>query len=214
MWRLSWATGKVVASDHPLLKAVLAVNETRAGDAVELLVNRLGDLAGRSVAVLGAAFEGGTDDVRASPGLRLVDSLLALDVSTVIFDPLVPAASLAEYVAAERGWRAVWLTLWRPPMPASSRRTRPSLRPWQRSGARRAVPNTSCRRSAVPRPVGLRRLYRAVGRGRVRSILATGGRAFESCDSGGWVRHADRRRERSQTETDGGDRRSADPGTS
>ena len=33
-------------------------------------------LDGRSVAVLGVAFKGGTDDLRASPGLRIVDRLL------------------------------------------------------------------------------------------------------------------------------------------
>lgn len=83
----------------PLLKAVLSVNDKQAERVVDLLEQRLGDLAGRSVAVLGAAFKGGTDDVRASPGLRVLDRLLERGVETVIFDPLVSASALGEYVA-------------------------------------------------------------------------------------------------------------------
>jgi len=84
---------------HPLLEAVLAVNETQSGRVVELLERRLGKLEGRSVAVLGAAFKGGTDDVRISPGLRVLDRLLERGVRATIYDPLVRASALQDYVA-------------------------------------------------------------------------------------------------------------------
>jgi UDPglucose 6-dehydrogenase len=85
--------------EHPLLEAVLAVNETQSDRVVDLLERRLGELEGRSVTVLGAAFKGGTDDVRASPGLRIIDRLLERGVRATIFDPLVPASALEDYAA-------------------------------------------------------------------------------------------------------------------
>jgi UDPglucose 6-dehydrogenase len=87
--------------EHPLLKAVLAVNETQPDRIVDLLERRLGNLEGRSVAVLGVAFKEGTDDVRASPGLRILDGLLERRVRATVFDPLVTAAALTGY--ATRG---------------------------------------------------------------------------------------------------------------
>jgi UDPglucose 6-dehydrogenase len=85
--------------EHPLLAAVLAVNETQPGRVVELLEQRVGNLEGRSIAVLGAAFKGGTDDVRASPGLKVVDRLLDRGARVTVYDPLVLASALTSYTA-------------------------------------------------------------------------------------------------------------------
>ena len=84
---------------HPLLEGVLAVNETQPGHVVDLLEQRLGVLRGRPVAVLGVAFKGGTDDLRAAPGLHILDGLLHRGANAVVFDPLVPPTALAEYAA-------------------------------------------------------------------------------------------------------------------
>ena len=89
--------------DHRLLEAVLAVNETQPDHVVDLLERRLERLEGRSVAVLGVAFKGGTDDLRASPGLRILDRLLERGVQASVFDPLVPASALTSY--ADQGVR-------------------------------------------------------------------------------------------------------------
>jgi UDPglucose 6-dehydrogenase len=85
--------------EHPLLAAVLAVNETQPGRVVDLLEQRLGKLQGRSVTVLGAAFKGGTDDVRSSPGLKVVDRLLDRGARVTLYDPLVRAPALSSYAA-------------------------------------------------------------------------------------------------------------------
>jgi UDPglucose 6-dehydrogenase len=85
--------------EHPLLAAVLAVNETQPGRIVDLLEQRVGNLEGLAVAVLGAAFKGGTDDVRASPGLKIVDRLLERGVRVTVYDPLVPSSALVDYAA-------------------------------------------------------------------------------------------------------------------
>ena len=53
------------------------------------------------VGVFGVAFKGGTDDLRDSPGLAIVEQLLKEKARVVIFDPLVNKQALKSYV--ERG---------------------------------------------------------------------------------------------------------------
>ncbi len=89
--------------DHPLLDAVRAINETQPVLLVDRLEAALLGLGGRSVAVLGLAFKGGTDDLRESPGLRIVDLLLERGVIVTAYDPLVTVDSLSSYVG--RGLR-------------------------------------------------------------------------------------------------------------
>jgi UDPglucose 6-dehydrogenase len=52
-------------------------------------------LAGRKVAVWGAAFKPGTDDVRDSPGLDIACRLHALGARVTVFDPMATASALA-----------------------------------------------------------------------------------------------------------------------
>lgn len=78
----------------PLLDAVWAVNAARPDALVALAERRLGGLDGRVVAVLGLAFKPGTDDLRASPSLAVVDRLVARGAAVRAYDPLVAAAAL------------------------------------------------------------------------------------------------------------------------
>ena len=91
------AYGRSVDEATPLLDAVLAINRTQPSRLVDLAEREVGDLAGQRVAVLGAAFKGGTDDLRASPGLAVVDELLRRGARVVVHDPLVGAEALASY---------------------------------------------------------------------------------------------------------------------
>jgi UDPglucose 6-dehydrogenase len=82
----------------PLLaEAALAINEGQAAYLVERANRALEGLEDRRVAVLGLAFKAGTDDLRESPGLKILDELLARLAKPVIFDPLVPADALRTY---------------------------------------------------------------------------------------------------------------------
>jgi UDPglucose 6-dehydrogenase len=81
----------------PLLEAVRAVNEAQPVRVVESAARALGGLDGRTVAVLGVAFKGGTDDLRSSPGLRIVEELLARGAKVAVYDPLVSPRSLDEH---------------------------------------------------------------------------------------------------------------------
>lgn len=80
-----------------LLKAVAAINVSQPIRLVDIASEVLGRLPKHHVTVLGVAFKGGTDDLRESPGLRIVDELLKRKAYVTIYDPLVNAAKLKSY---------------------------------------------------------------------------------------------------------------------
>lgn len=92
------AASELQGRDHPLLRAVRAINEGQAERVVDMGADALGNLAGRRVGVLGVAFKSGTDDLRSSPGLRIVDELLARGAVVRFFDPLVSEDLIPSYV--------------------------------------------------------------------------------------------------------------------
>jgi UDPglucose 6-dehydrogenase/GDP-mannose 6-dehydrogenase len=81
--------GHGLGESTQLLEAVAAINHTQAARLVGLAERALGGVDGRLVAVLGAAFKAGTDDLRDSPALRIVDELLDRRAEVVVYDRLV-----------------------------------------------------------------------------------------------------------------------------
>jgi UDPglucose 6-dehydrogenase len=79
-----------VGCDFMLLRGVVAAN-TAQQDTVARKVERMvgGSLTGVRVAVWGLAFKAGTDDLRDSPSLAVIDRLLARGASVRAFDPAV-----------------------------------------------------------------------------------------------------------------------------
>lgn len=75
--------------ETPMLSAVLGINKRQPLKLVALAEQALGTLAGKRVAVLGVAFKSGTDDVRESPALPIIDALLSSKATVVAFDPQV-----------------------------------------------------------------------------------------------------------------------------
>ncbi|MDN5821582.1 MAG: UDP-glucose/GDP-mannose dehydrogenase family protein [Brachybacterium sp.] len=69
------------------LREVDAINERRRGRVVELARELLGDLHGRRVTVLGAAFKPDSDDVRDSPALDVATRLRAAGAEVTVTDP-------------------------------------------------------------------------------------------------------------------------------
>lgn len=70
------------------LREVDAINMRRRGAAVELVYEALGgEVLGRNVAVLGAAFKPESDDVRDSPALAVASRLALEGASVTVFDP-------------------------------------------------------------------------------------------------------------------------------
>ena len=72
----------------PLLDSVLAINRTQPQRMTELLRERIGDPRGRRITVLGIAFKPGTDDVRESPALPIIQALVEAGAEVVAHDPI------------------------------------------------------------------------------------------------------------------------------
>ena len=91
------AFARSMGIDTPLLDATMEINERRPDQVADLVARavggRAGELAGRlvgkTVAVLGLAFKPGTDDVRDSSALALVDCLRARGCELRAYDPMV-----------------------------------------------------------------------------------------------------------------------------
>jgi len=69
------------------LKEVEAINLRRRSRVIELAQEELGDLTGRRVTILGAAFKPETDDIRDSPAMAVTEQFWMAGAKVVIHDP-------------------------------------------------------------------------------------------------------------------------------
>ena len=89
------AHGREASASMELLDAVVRINERQPDRVVELLRKHHPSLENLSVAVLGLAFKPGTDDVRESPALTVVESLRAEGAAVRAFDPVATDSARA-----------------------------------------------------------------------------------------------------------------------
>jgi UDPglucose 6-dehydrogenase len=69
-----------------IVETVVAVNEKMKQRAARKVLDAAGEVRGKTVAVLGLAFKGGTDDIRDSPAIEIVRALLAHGAKVRTFD--------------------------------------------------------------------------------------------------------------------------------
>jgi UDPglucose 6-dehydrogenase len=83
------AYARGIGVEPALLDAVEVVNTERPARLLPLLEQAIGPLADTVVAVFGLAFKPGTDDVRDSPALAVIDRLLGAGARVKAYDPVV-----------------------------------------------------------------------------------------------------------------------------
>ncbi len=87
-----------VASKHSmgreLFSATLRVNEAQQKRIADLVEEEVGPLDGLTIGVWGLAFKAGTDDVRDSLALRIIDMLAERGATVVAYDPAVHVTTL------------------------------------------------------------------------------------------------------------------------
>jgi UDPglucose 6-dehydrogenase len=71
----------------PVTHAAQEMNQMTRSRVVERLERHIGDLSGRTVAILGLSFKGNTDDTRESAAIDLILGLLARNARVVGYDP-------------------------------------------------------------------------------------------------------------------------------
>ena len=80
-----------LGEEPSLLRSVLDVNDRQPLRMVRLLEERIGDLSGKRVAVLGLAFKDNTDDIRESRAIPVIAELLRRGATVAAYDPLAVA---------------------------------------------------------------------------------------------------------------------------
>ncbi|WP_406944936.1 UDP-glucose dehydrogenase family protein [Halobacillus sp. SY10] len=74
--------------DFELLKGVVNVNRKQQNVLIEKLLERLSDLKGRRIAVLGLAFKPNTDDMREAASIVVTNRLVEKGAEVIAFDPI------------------------------------------------------------------------------------------------------------------------------
>ncbi len=82
--------------DFRLLDEVMRINEEQRARFLRKIRSALWTLRGKRIGVLGLAFKGGTDDIRESPAIELVKSLLQEGCKVAAFDPAAQERARSE----------------------------------------------------------------------------------------------------------------------
>lgn len=116
------AVARECGCDFRLLDEVMHINEDQRTRFLRKVRSALWTLRGKNVGVLGLAFKGGTDDIRESPAIFLVQALLQEGCRITAYDPAameraqesIPAIKLASsaYEAANGADALLILTEW------------------------------------------------------------------------------------------------------
>jgi len=70
-----------------LVESIIEINESQIENAVKLAKELVGNLNGKKISILGLAFKPGTDDVRESRAIRLIEEFLKYGVEIKAHDP-------------------------------------------------------------------------------------------------------------------------------
>jgi UDPglucose 6-dehydrogenase len=107
--RAFYKIAEVIGYDFDLLRSVEKINENQQACFMKKLRAALWTLKGKQIGVLGLAFKGGTDDVRESPAIRVIRTLLEEGCHVAAYDPaaiekakmLLPETELLRYASDE-----------------------------------------------------------------------------------------------------------------
>ena len=71
-----------------VIEAVERVNEKQKSIIYDKIIKAVGDVRGKTIAIIGLAFKPETDDMRGAPALVVTDKLLKAGASVRVFDPV------------------------------------------------------------------------------------------------------------------------------
>ena len=94
--------------------SVEAINENQRSEVADLAVEQLdGDVRGRKIAILGAAFKPGTDDTRNSPALTVATHLAEAGADVWVYDPkaTVSGGNITQAATIQDAFRGAELVL-------------------------------------------------------------------------------------------------------
>ena len=83
LWRMAQESGY----SFKILDAVIKANEEQKKRMVAKIIEKVGDLKGKTIGVLGLAFKPNTDDIRESSSIVIIQGLLDMGAKVKAFDP-------------------------------------------------------------------------------------------------------------------------------
>jgi UDPglucose 6-dehydrogenase len=110
--------------DLQIVQAVIGVNDARPAKMVEkIIASMAGDIAGKTICLLGLTFKPNTDDLRESPAMIILEQMLRAGATVRVYDPIAtsilsenPQPNVVycsdEYEAAEGAEALVLATEW------------------------------------------------------------------------------------------------------
>lgn len=84
---------KNIGFEHRFLKLAREINNSMPEYTVNLLEQKIGNLKGKKVGVLGLAYKGNVDDIRESPALKIIEILDRRGAKVFSYDPLIKEKS-------------------------------------------------------------------------------------------------------------------------
>ena len=71
-----------------ILNAVITANNSRSGAMIDKIKNAVGgSVKGKKLAILGLTYKAGTDDLRDSPAIPLINTLQTMEADVIAYDP-------------------------------------------------------------------------------------------------------------------------------
>lgn len=74
--------------EFKILKSVIEVNDQQKNKLISMLKNRIKNIAGRKIAILGLSFKPNTDDMRESPAIPIINYLINEGAEITAYDPV------------------------------------------------------------------------------------------------------------------------------
>ncbi|MEC1716287.1 UDP-glucose dehydrogenase family protein [Schinkia azotoformans] len=81
-------TANIYGTNFSMLKETIIINEKQQHLLVKKAINRLGDLKGKKIAMLGLSFKPETDDMREAPSIKIARLLSQMGTDVVAYDPI------------------------------------------------------------------------------------------------------------------------------
>jgi UDPglucose 6-dehydrogenase len=82
------AYGNKLSQSMQLLKSVMDINREQPQEMIKRIFKHYPKMTGIKIAVLGLAFKPGTDDMRESPSIPIINELLSLKAKIYAYDPV------------------------------------------------------------------------------------------------------------------------------
>jgi UDPglucose 6-dehydrogenase len=103
--------GEALGNSMSIMNAVLDINESQPHQILNILEKSLGKIIGQNVLILGLAFKPGTDDVRESPAIKVINDLAQREAKIYAHDPI--ASDNFKLVIDEKNVNVEFVADWR-----------------------------------------------------------------------------------------------------